>query len=100
MARLIQQVALVSEVSDITFSDLTRTSAALQKQATRDLGPTWDVEATVDPFSKLEDVPLGYWPIIVQADIGFDAAGIHLDKDGQPFALVNAGEGWQLTASH
>src|SRR5262245_23026521 len=99
MAQLVRQVALVSEV-EITFSDLTRTSAALQKQVARDLKPIWDVEATVDPFHRLEDVPLGYWPVIIETDIGFDALGIHLDKDGQPFALVNFTEGWQLTTSH
>jgi hypothetical protein len=100
MVDFLRQVALVSEVQDISFSDLTRTSAALQKQAIRDLGPMWDVQATVDAFHTLEDVPLGYWPIIIETDIGVDALGIHLDKDGQPFALVNLTEGWELTASH
>jgi len=28
------------------------------------------------------------------------AAGIHLDQDGQPFALITSGPGWALTASH
>jgi hypothetical protein len=100
MATIIRQVALVSEVQSVSMSDLTRASAALQKQAVRDFAPIWDVQATVDAFATLEDVPLGYWPVIIEEDIGFDAAGIHLDKDGQPFALVNVSEGWQLTASH
>lgn len=97
---LLRQLALVSESQQISFSELTRVSAALQKQATRDFSPIWSVEATVDAFERLEDVPLGYWPMIVMDNIGFDAAGIHLDKDGQPFALITAGEGWALTASH
>ena len=100
MATIIRQVALVSEVDDVSLSDLTRASAALQKQVVRDFAPIWDVQATVDAFVSLDDVPLGTWPVILQEDIGFDAAGIHLDKDGQPFALVNVSEGWQLTASH
>ncbi len=100
MAQFLRQVALVSEVQDLSFSDLTRTSAALQKQAIRDLSGLWDVQATVDAFHQLEDVPLGYWPIIIETDIGVDALGIHLDKDGQPFALVSLTDGWQLTASH
>ena len=29
-----------------------------------------------------------------------DAAGVHLDKKGQPFSLVEAGNSWSLTASH
>jgi hypothetical protein len=54
----------------------------------------------VDAFAKLEDVPVGYWPVIVRDDIGYDAAGIHLDKDNQPFALVTSGDGWSVTVSH
>jgi len=101
MATLLRQLALVSEVSGISFSELTRVSAALQRQAARDLGPIWEVTGTVDPFNKLEDVPIGYWPIIIRDDIGVPgAAGVHEDKNGQPFALVAAGDGWALTASH
>src|SRR6266850_3187673 len=60
----------------------------------------WDVQATVDAFHTLEDVPLGYWPIIIETEIGVDALGIRLDKDGQPFTVVNLSEDWELTASH
>jgi hypothetical protein len=100
---LLRQVALVSESDQIDPGDLTRVSAALQKQVTRDLVQFWNVKSTVDAFPQLEDVPIGYWPIIVQDNIGFDAAGIHLDEDNQPFALVTASEErdvWSLTASH
>jgi hypothetical protein len=101
MPSLVRQVAIVSEVSGISLSELTRVSAALQKQVTQDFGPIWDVTGTVDPFNKLEDVPIGYWPIIVRDDIGVSgAAGVHEDKNGQPYALVTAGSGWALTASH
>lgn len=97
---LIRQLALVSETKKITASALSRVGAALQKQATRDLAPIWQVKATIDTFPRLEDVPIGYWPIIVsEEDLG-DAAGIHEDKEGQPFALVKYDYGWGLTASH
>jgi hypothetical protein len=99
---LLRQVGLVSE-SQIDPGDLTGVSAALQKQVTRDLVQFWDVKATVDAFPQLEDVPTGYWPIIIKDNIGFDAAGIHLDDHNQPFALVTASEQrdvWSLTASH
>ena len=59
--------------------------------------------ATVDAFARLEDVPLGYWRMVVKDNIGFNAAGIHLDKDNQPFALITASpdiDAWALTASH
>lgn len=81
---LIQQLALVSESRAIGFGDIAQVAAALQKQASRDLRPLWGTEATVDGFERLEDVPLGYWPMIVMDNIGFNAAGIHLDRDGQP----------------
>src|SRR6185503_17586464 len=97
---LIRQLALVSETKKITPSALSRVGAALQKQATRDLAPIWQVKATIDTFPTLEDVPIGYWPIIVTEDDLGDAAGIHEDKEGQPFALVKYDYGWGLTASH
>lgn len=59
------------------------------------------MSATVDAFPTLEDVPIGYWPMLIKDDIGFKgAAGIHLDKDGQPFALITFSDSWSLTASH
>ena len=97
---LIRQLALVSETKRVSASALSRVGAALQKQATRDLAPIWEVKATIDTFPDLDDVPIGYWPIIVtEEDLG-DAAGIHEDKEGQPFALVGFDSGWALTASH
>jgi hypothetical protein len=98
---LVTEAALVADTTRITTSALTRVSAALQKQAIRDFRPIWDVTATVDPFERLEDVPVGYWPIVVRDDIGQPgAAGVHLDRDGQPFALVQFSDSWSLTASH
>jgi len=95
------QVALVSETSAVSFSGVARLSASLQKQATRDLEPIWGVRATVDAFEKLEDVPIGYWPIIMRDDIQTPgAAGFHTDDHGQPFSLVQVEPGWPLTASH
>lgn len=101
MPNFIRQLALVSESPGINLSDVTRVAAALDKQATRDFAPIWGINASIHAFERLEDVPLGYWPMVVQDDIGMgDAAGIHLDKDGQPYALINSGDNWSLTASH
>jgi hypothetical protein len=94
-------LAIVSEVSGHDPSDVSRVAAALQRQATRDFAPLWNVHATVDAFPRLDDVPIGYWPMIVETDIDVPgAAGIHLDKDGQPFALITMSDSWSLTASH
>jgi len=97
---LIRQLALVSDTKKVSFSAVSRVGAALQKQATRDLAPIWQVKATVDSFAKLEDVPVGYWTILITEKNLGDAAGIHEDKQGQPFALVSFDNGWSLTASH
>lgn len=95
------QLALVSETQGLGVSELTRVSAALQKQVLRDLAPIWGIWASVDAFPDLDDVPTGYWPVVVLDNIGFPgASGIHLDQDGQPFALVQLTNRWTLTASH
>ena len=94
-------VAVVSEVAGADQRDVARVTAALQRQAIRDFRPVWNVEATVDSFPVLEDVPIGYWPILIRDDIEVDgAAGIHLDDNGQPFSLVTMSDSWSLTASH
>jgi hypothetical protein len=98
---LLHQVALVAEQNVVPGTSLSSVAAALQKQATRDFGPIWGVQCTVDSFTNLNNVPLGYWPIVVQKDIHQPgAAGVHLDKNGQPYALVQFNSGWSLTASH
>jgi len=94
-------LALVSEVQGHDPGDVSRVAAALQRQATRDFGPIWKVCATVDAFPRLEDVPVGYWPMIVATDIKTPgAAGVHEDRNGQPFALIEMSDSWSLTASH
>jgi hypothetical protein len=96
-----RNLALVADTKKITPSQLTKVAAALQKQATRDFGPLWEIEANVSGFAKLEDVPTDYWPVIVRDDIKTPgAAGVHEDKNGQPFALVEFSDQWSLTASH
>jgi hypothetical protein len=98
---LITELALVADTDRVDCSQLNRVTAALQKQAIRDFQPIWDITATVDAFDRLEDVPIGYWPMIVRDDIDVQgAAGVHLDDDGQPFALIQFSDSWSLTASH
>jgi hypothetical protein len=90
MAALIRQVALVSLDSRIPAATVMRISAALQKQATRDLAPIWDVSATVDAFDQLSHVPVGTWPIIIGGNVPPGAGGFHTDQNGQPLAIVRA----------
>src|SRR6476469_5664132 len=98
---LTKNLALVSEVEGHDPGDVAFVVAALYRQSTRDVGPIWDVFATVDAFPRLEDVPAGYWRMIVPTDIHKKGAdGIHLDKNGQPFALIKFSDSWSVTASH
>jgi len=98
---LLHQIALVSQTKKVSLSQLTLVSAALQKQVTRDLRPIWEIDATVDVFDRLEDVPLGYWPVVIKDKIPFPAQGIHLNQtNGDPFALVQVSSNWPLTTSH
>jgi len=96
---LLRQVALTCENQQVPISELTRVSAALQKQVTDDFSPLWGVQATVDAFPTLEDVPLGYLPVVIVDQVE-EGAGVHSDDKGQPFALVEFGKSWSLTASH
>jgi hypothetical protein len=102
MSKLLRNVALVPDDNiggQLSMSVLAQVAAALQKQATRDFSPIWDVTATVDAFASLDDVPLGYWPILVGNE-GQGGGGVHLDDNNQPFALVDFTPDWTITASH
>jgi hypothetical protein len=101
MAGLTRQVAIVSDVNSIQSAEVSKVSAAIQKQVTRDFAPIWEINATVDAFASLEDIPVGYWPVIIRQNIGAPGAGgFHQDTNGQPFALVQASPDWSITASH
>jgi hypothetical protein len=98
---LVKHIAVVSDSPSVGIGEIARVSAALQRQVQSHLSQVWEIDSTVDAFERLEDVPIDYWPVIVRDDIHVPhAAGIHLDKDGQPFALVQHAAGWSLTASH
>jgi hypothetical protein len=93
-------VALVAHARGITQTQVSRVAAAVQKQVIRDFGPIWSIQASVDSFPRLEDVPLGAWPIVVMDQINDDALGYHVDQHGQPYALVKHTDGWEQTVSH
>jgi hypothetical protein len=94
----IRHIALTTLTSRVDMGDLMEVAAALQNQATRDLGPIWGIAATVDAFAY-DQVPVGYWPIFVHDHVP-DVPGTHQIGQGQPYALVQYGPTWSLTASH
>jgi hypothetical protein len=96
-----RQIALISESAQIPFNQVVQISAALQRQITRDFSPIWEIQASIDPFDKLEAVPAGYWPILIKDKLDNPrVAGFHLDQHGQPFSLVLAGPAVSLDCSH
>jgi len=60
---------ILSQTKKIKTSDLTKVGAALQKQAIKDVAPIWEVKASVDVFDNIQDVPIGYWPVMVMDQI-------------------------------
>ena len=100
-ALMLRHIALVSRTRHVALSEAAHVAAALQKQIVRDAAPIWGLEASLSVFASLRDVPIGYWPILIVDDIHDpNAAGFHIDRQGQPFVLVEYGPSWSLTASH
>jgi hypothetical protein len=98
---MLLHLALVSTTREVTLAQLAPVAAALQKQVSRDFGPMWNIEATVDAFDKLEDVPVGYWHVLLQDELPSGAAGSHKrDDNKQPFALVALTKNWSVFMSH
>jgi len=94
------KVALLSRTNAVGFQDLTHVADALSIQATRDLSPIWGISATVTAFNSPRHVPPGYWPIFVVAQLPPGEGGFHWTKHKQPYAEVEAGDSWSLSASH
>jgi hypothetical protein len=98
---MLLHIALVSLTKEVALAQLAPVSAAIQKQISRDFGPMWNVEATVDAFDKLDDVPVGYWHVLLQDELPNGAAGLHKrDDNKQPFALVALTNNWPVFMSH
>lgn len=100
----INHIALVSLTKQISLSELSLTAAALQKQVTIDLGPIWNIQATVSPFFDIQAPPDDYWLMTIVDEDKIDDAddeGYHWSKDTHsPFAIIKYDEFWQLTCSH
>jgi hypothetical protein len=96
-----RHVAVVSQTGEIQAEELARVASAIQKQVTRDFGPLWGINATVDVFPSLDAVPVGYWHVVVRDDIDRPGeAGYHETELDQPVAAVQFDDDWSVTASH
>ncbi len=98
----VTHVALVPRGVKVDMSEVTQTAAALSIQIARDVASIWSVNATVSAFANPKDVPVGFWPIYIEdpGKLPAGAGGVHLDRNNQPYALIETGDNWSLDASH
>ncbi len=93
-------VALVSDVPELTIPALQDVAAALQIQVNGHFAPKWPISASIEAHSE-KGTPPGFWPIRIMADIGDpSAAGYHTDANNQPYAVIQFAPDWTVTASH
>src|SRR5262245_56158593 len=96
-----RRLALVSQVDELSTPELTRVAAAIQTQITGDFAPAWGIDATLTAFQTVADVPVDYWPVIVQSPTAVGPTlGYHTTNNGVPYALVSYQPGWTMAASH
>jgi hypothetical protein len=94
------QIGLASRSASVSLKDLVKVATALNLQIARDFAPIWGVSANVVAVANPDSIDPGVWPIFVEDDIGTDASGFHHTLQNQPFARVESGPTWSLTASH
>ena len=96
-------IALVCTADNVDFAEITSVSAALQKQITTDFEPRWSLDADVNPFARIEDVPADHAVIQLVGQLSDpDLEGYHyFDDRNEPHALVRVDvDNWALYASH
>lgn len=97
---VIRRIVLSDQTtSGVDPSQMTAVAAALQTQLDRDFSPIWGPRAQVTALASGDAVPPRTWPVFIvdQPDAGL---GVHLDQNGKPFAEVQSGDTWSITASH
>jgi hypothetical protein len=94
------RVGLIDKSGTVDTQQLAAVATALNLQVSRDFSPIWGVSATVSAFPGAAHVPPGVWPIFIVDNLPPTEGGVHLTKHHQPYALVEAGPSWSLSASH
>lgn len=96
----IRHVTLQDQSSlNLSFDQVDQVSQALQIQLDRDFTPIWGVQAQVQTLDQGESGPVRAWPITI-LDQPRAGLGVHLDDNGKPFAEIQGGNDWSITASH
>ncbi|WP_185732376.1 phospholipase D-like domain-containing protein [Burkholderia sp. Bp8963] len=94
------RIALVSQSASVAYADLVRVAQALNLQVNRDLAPIWDVSGTVMALDSPDRLDPGLWPVYIVDEVPEGTAGFHLTEHNQPYAIVQSGATWSLSASH
>ena len=97
---LTTRVALVDQSGKIPFEQLAHAAAAMGLQVQRDLGPIWNIQATVSALASPNAIPAGVWPVFIVAELPPTEGGFHMTQHNQPYAKVAVGPGWTIAASH
>jgi hypothetical protein len=94
------RVGLIDKTGTVNPQELAAVATALNLQVSRDFSPIWRVSATVSAFPGASNALPGVWPIFVVNNLPPSEGGVHLTKHHQPYALVETGPSWSLSASH
>ena len=95
------KIGVVSKVKEIELEQLREIVAAINKQLALHFAPFWAIEAQATIFSSTSLIPVGYFPVTIEYDIGEDLGGFHgVDDDGIPFGKVRYSSKVSYVLSH
>lgn len=94
-------IGLVDQTGQIDPHDLARVAGALNEQVQRDIGPVWNIRASVGVYSPSQ-VDSYFWQVRIVSDLNSPGAlGYHTNlRSGQPVSLVQYRSDWPAIASH
>ncbi|MFI5220272.1 MAG: hypothetical protein ACHQNT_12370 [Bacteroidia bacterium] len=103
-----RNIAFINSSTAVSDQEAIRVMNALQIQVTRDFEPVWGEGATLYFFSRNQQVPPGFWWLVITDDHATaDASGYHdLTPERLPIghifarSLMQYNQPWSNTASH
>lgn len=103
-----RNIAFINASTCVSDQEAIQVMNALQIQVTRDFEPVWGESATLHFFSRNQQVPQGYWWLVI-VDYNEESSnmGWHdVSSEGLPQGMIPAkadkefGYQWSVTASH
>jgi phosphatidylserine/phosphatidylglycerophosphate/cardiolipin synthase-like enzyme len=94
------RVGLISQSDSVKYADVVRVAQALNIQVYRDLTPLWNVSGNVAALETADNLDPGIWPVYIVDEVPSGTTGFHLTEHNQPYAVVQSGSTWSLSASH